>query len=149
MAPTKLYYLNRTSSEENFWVNEKNTDDLQSASTPALLPMQPGKGLNIFAARLSKFCRSPSNSPIYAIPKASIIPQRKPDHHRLSFVDDPPYSITIGRDFLRQYQIPKCKCHKQTPDGNCTGNSDKGKSKNFVLLRDELPKWIRASNSTK
>lgn len=110
-----------------------------------LVPMQPGKGLTMFSIRLSKFCLSPDT--LYEVPKGVVIPRARPDDHRLSFVDDPPYSATVGKRLLRKYQIPNCK--------GCVDNFYKAEndislnSGEIVLLREKLPKWIHVSDFLK
>ncbi|GJQ68928.1 hypothetical protein Trydic_g6115 [Trypoxylus dichotomus] len=68
---------------------------------------------------------------------STVVPQARPDHHKLSFIDDPPYSRTVGKDVLRPYQIPRCSC--------CTEICDQGLSNENVAFRA----FIMVYNNTK
>ncbi|KAK9737149.1 hypothetical protein QE152_g10949 [Popillia japonica] len=156
MCPVKLYYVNRSGSDnmvltkENR-INRKDNNEPNNRNIPKLLPPRPGKGLNMFVNRIVKFCDGGNKPLAYKIPKStSVLPQAKPDNHRLSFADDPPYSTTVGKNILKSYQIPKCKCCDQAPlRSNTTGNLLSAKPAQYILLRDKLPKWIHANDFIK
>lgn len=121
--------------------NYTNDDDDE------LLSDLPGKGLISYSKRLGKFSEfRGKNIDLRSVPVSRVIPKDKPENHKLSFIDDPPYSRT-GYKYKSDSGCC-CMCDlRMKITRNLEDYQSKLESLNgfdeVTYCRANLPKWVR------